>query len=161
MHCRTIFRVGGGRPLRLVSGWGFKTCLIVLFYYTCMYTCYLFVVISYRFSMHLIITLSQIQDIIGVLSSYFSQSLKPPLCPILRFCLGPADISLMSKCAPCLGAPCQNNGTCVSDATGSYRCTCPYGFKVRHDIQQQRRILTKFFNILEWNEKCQSIFSLN
>uniref|UniRef100_A0A668A4S2 Slit homolog 3 (Drosophila) n=1 Tax=Myripristis murdjan TaxID=586833 RepID=A0A668A4S2_9TELE len=42
---------------------------------------------------------------------------------------GPVDISLMSKCAPCLAAPCQNNGTCISDATGSYRCTCPFGFK--------------------------------
>uniref|UniRef100_A0A3Q3J1P2 Slit homolog 3 (Drosophila) n=1 Tax=Monopterus albus TaxID=43700 RepID=A0A3Q3J1P2_MONAL len=50
--------------------------------------------------------------------------------PLNRFqCKGPADISLMSKCAPCLAAPCQNNGTCVSDATGSYHCTCPYGFK--------------------------------
>jgi len=43
---------------------------------------------------------------------------------------GPADLNLMSKCAPCLAAPCQNNGTCVSDATGSYHCTCPFGYKV-------------------------------
>uniref|UniRef100_A0A665WBT0 Slit homolog 3 (Drosophila) n=1 Tax=Echeneis naucrates TaxID=173247 RepID=A0A665WBT0_ECHNA len=50
--------------------------------------------------------------------------------PLNRFqCKGPVDISLMSKCAPCLAAPCQNNGTCVSDTTGSYHCTCPYGFK--------------------------------
>ncbi|XP_037636755.1 slit homolog 3 protein [Sebastes umbrosus] len=50
--------------------------------------------------------------------------------PLNRFqCKGPVDISLMSKCAPCLAAPCQNNGTCVSDATGTYHCTCPYGFK--------------------------------
>uniref|UniRef100_A0A3B5AXB8 Slit homolog 3 protein-like n=1 Tax=Stegastes partitus TaxID=144197 RepID=A0A3B5AXB8_9TELE len=50
--------------------------------------------------------------------------------PLNRFqCKGPVDISLMSKCTPCLAAPCQNNGTCVSDAVGSYRCTCPYGFK--------------------------------
>uniref|UniRef100_A0A672FNL6 Slit homolog 3 (Drosophila) n=1 Tax=Salarias fasciatus TaxID=181472 RepID=A0A672FNL6_SALFA len=50
--------------------------------------------------------------------------------PLNRFqCKGPVDISLMSKCAPCLAAPCQNNGTCVSEATGSYHCTCPYGFK--------------------------------
>ncbi|XP_011609228.2 slit homolog 3 protein isoform X1 [Takifugu rubripes] len=50
--------------------------------------------------------------------------------PLNKFlCKGPADISLMSKCAPCLGTPCQNNGTCVSDATGSYHCICPYGFK--------------------------------
>lgn len=43
---------------------------------------------------------------------------------------GPADLNLMSKCAPCLAAPCQNNGTCVSDVTGSYHCTCPFGYKV-------------------------------
>uniref|UniRef100_A0A8C5NC96 Slit homolog 3 protein-like n=1 Tax=Gouania willdenowi TaxID=441366 RepID=A0A8C5NC96_GOUWI len=50
--------------------------------------------------------------------------------PLNRFqCKGPVDISLMSKCAPCLAAPCHNNGTCVSDANGSYHCTCPYGFK--------------------------------
>lgn len=45
-------------------------------------------------------------------------------------CIGPVDINLATKCAPCLAAPCQNNGTCVSDAAGSYRCNCPYGFKV-------------------------------
>uniref|UniRef100_A0A669BXZ7 Slit homolog 3 (Drosophila) n=1 Tax=Oreochromis niloticus TaxID=8128 RepID=A0A669BXZ7_ORENI len=50
--------------------------------------------------------------------------------PLNRFqCKGPVDINLMSKCAPCLSAPCQNNGTCVSSAAGSYHCTCPYGFK--------------------------------
>uniref|UniRef100_A0A4W6F8V2 Slit homolog 3 (Drosophila) n=1 Tax=Lates calcarifer TaxID=8187 RepID=A0A4W6F8V2_LATCA len=50
--------------------------------------------------------------------------------PLNRFqCKGPVDISLMSKCAPCLAAPCQNNGTCLSETTGSYHCTCPYGFK--------------------------------
>uniref|UniRef100_M4ANP0 Slit homolog 3 (Drosophila) n=1 Tax=Xiphophorus maculatus TaxID=8083 RepID=M4ANP0_XIPMA len=50
--------------------------------------------------------------------------------PLNRFqCKGPVDISLMSKCAPCLSAPCRNNGTCVSGAAGSYRCTCPFGFK--------------------------------
>uniref|UniRef100_A0A672YYX4 Slit homolog 3 (Drosophila) n=1 Tax=Sphaeramia orbicularis TaxID=375764 RepID=A0A672YYX4_9TELE len=50
--------------------------------------------------------------------------------PLNRFqCKGPVDIGLMSKCAPCLAAPCQNNGTCVSEVTGSYHCTCPYGFK--------------------------------
>uniref|UniRef100_A0AAX7SX28 Slit homolog 3 (Drosophila) n=1 Tax=Astatotilapia calliptera TaxID=8154 RepID=A0AAX7SX28_ASTCA len=50
--------------------------------------------------------------------------------PLNRFqCKGPVDINLMSKCAPCLSAPCQNNGTCVSNAAGSYHCTCPYGFK--------------------------------
>ncbi|MEQ2291148.1 Slit 3 protein, partial [Ameca splendens] len=50
--------------------------------------------------------------------------------PLNRFqCKGPVDISLMSKCAPCLAAPCRNNGTCVSNAAGSYHCTCPYGFK--------------------------------
>ncbi|XP_035769669.1 slit homolog 3 protein [Neolamprologus brichardi] len=50
--------------------------------------------------------------------------------PLNRFqCKGPVDINLMSKCAPCLSAPCQNNGTCVSNAAGSYHCTCPHGFK--------------------------------
>ena len=98
--------------------------------------------------MHLIITLSQKQDIIGVLNSPFSSSLTSLLCFTVRLCSGPADISLMSKCAPCLGAPCQNNGTCVSDATGSYRCTCPYGFKVRRETQQRRRILTKLCRLL-------------
>lgn len=38
---------------------------------------------------------------------------------------------MMSKCAPCLSNPCQNNGTCVSDVTGSYHCTCPFGYKVK------------------------------
>ncbi|TMS17671.1 Slit-like protein 3 protein [Larimichthys crocea] len=59
--------------------------------------------------------------------------------PLNKFqCKGPVDISLMSKCAPCLAAPCQNNGTCVSDATGSYHCTCPYGFKVRCTLKWKR-----------------------
>ncbi|KAM6924252.1 slit homolog 3 protein [Xenentodon cancila] len=50
--------------------------------------------------------------------------------PLNKFqCKGPVDINLMSKCAPCLAAPCRNNGTCVSDAAGSYHCTCPHGFK--------------------------------
>ncbi|KAK0147672.1 Slit 3 protein [Merluccius polli] len=50
--------------------------------------------------------------------------------PLNRFqCKGPVDISLTSKCAPCLATPCHNNGTCVADATGSYHCTCPFGFK--------------------------------
>ncbi|XP_056328547.1 slit homolog 3 protein [Danio aesculapii] len=53
--------------------------------------------------------------------------------PLNRFqCKGPADLNLMSKCAPCLATPCQNNGTCVSDVTGSYHCTCPFGYKGRN-----------------------------
>lgn len=44
---------------------------------------------------------------------------------------GPVDLNMMSKCAPCLANPCQNNGTCVSDVTGSYHCTCPFGYKVK------------------------------
>lgn len=76
-------------------------------------------------------------------SPFLSPSLSlhfPPFASYsnLLMCLlsfsGPVDISLMSKCAPCLAAPCQNNGTCVSEATGSYHCTCPYGFKVRYWI---------------------------
>ncbi|XP_061580842.1 slit homolog 3 protein isoform X2 [Cololabis saira] len=50
--------------------------------------------------------------------------------PLNKFqCKGPVDISLLSKCAPCLAGPCRNNGTCVSEAAGSYHCTCPNGFK--------------------------------
>uniref|UniRef100_A0A8C2HUU3 Slit homolog 3 (Drosophila) n=1 Tax=Cyprinus carpio TaxID=7962 RepID=A0A8C2HUU3_CYPCA len=50
--------------------------------------------------------------------------------PLSQFqCKGPVDLNLMSKCAPCLTSPCQNNGTCVSDITGSYHCTCPFGYK--------------------------------
>ncbi|GAA6099215.1 slit homolog 3 protein [Tachysurus ichikawai] len=39
---------------------------------------------------------------------------------------------MMSKCAPCRANPCQNNGTCISDVTGSYHCTCPFGYKGRN-----------------------------
>uniref|UniRef100_A0A3P8US28 Slit homolog 3 (Drosophila) n=1 Tax=Cynoglossus semilaevis TaxID=244447 RepID=A0A3P8US28_CYNSE len=50
--------------------------------------------------------------------------------PLNRFqCKGPVDINLLSKCVPCLANPCQNNGTCVPESSGSYHCTCPYGFK--------------------------------
>ncbi|XP_053487014.1 slit homolog 3 protein [Ictalurus furcatus] len=53
--------------------------------------------------------------------------------PLNRFqCNGPVDLNMMSKCAPCLANPCQNNGTCVSDVTGSYHCTCPFGYKGRN-----------------------------
>ncbi|KAJ8282146.1 hypothetical protein COCON_G00046650 [Conger conger] len=53
--------------------------------------------------------------------------------PLNRFqCKGPPDLSLMSKCVPCLATPCQNNGTCVSDAGGAYHCTCPFGYKGRN-----------------------------
>uniref|UniRef100_A0A673MTN1 Slit homolog 3 protein-like n=1 Tax=Sinocyclocheilus rhinocerous TaxID=307959 RepID=A0A673MTN1_9TELE len=53
--------------------------------------------------------------------------------PLSQFqCKGPADLNLMSKCTPCLATPCQNNGTCVSDVTGSYHCTCPFGYKGRN-----------------------------
>uniref|UniRef100_A0A673YMW5 Slit homolog 3 (Drosophila) n=1 Tax=Salmo trutta TaxID=8032 RepID=A0A673YMW5_SALTR len=33
-------------------------------------------------------------------------------------------------CAPCLAGPCLNNGTCASNVSGSYHCTCPFGYKV-------------------------------
>ncbi|KAM9514069.1 LOW QUALITY PROTEIN: slit homolog 3 protein-like [Salvelinus alpinus] len=50
--------------------------------------------------------------------------------PLNRFqCKGPVDINLMAKCAPCLAGPCLNNGTCASDVSGSYHCTCPIGYK--------------------------------
>uniref|UniRef100_A0A672MRC9 Slit homolog 3 protein-like n=1 Tax=Sinocyclocheilus grahami TaxID=75366 RepID=A0A672MRC9_SINGR len=53
--------------------------------------------------------------------------------PLSQFqCKGPADLNLMSKCAPCRASPCQNNGTCVSDVMGSYHCTCPFGYKGRN-----------------------------
>uniref|UniRef100_A0A673YMP2 Slit homolog 3 (Drosophila) n=1 Tax=Salmo trutta TaxID=8032 RepID=A0A673YMP2_SALTR len=39
------------------------------------------------------------------------------------------DLNLMSKCAPCLAGPCLNNGTCASNVSGSYHCTCPFGYK--------------------------------
>uniref|UniRef100_A0A673YPX7 Slit homolog 3 (Drosophila) n=1 Tax=Salmo trutta TaxID=8032 RepID=A0A673YPX7_SALTR len=32
-------------------------------------------------------------------------------------------------CAPCLAGPCLNNGTCASNVSGSYHCTCPFGYK--------------------------------
>uniref|UniRef100_A0A8C0GUV2 Slit guidance ligand 3 n=1 Tax=Chelonoidis abingdonii TaxID=106734 RepID=A0A8C0GUV2_CHEAB len=46
-------------------------------------------------------------------------------------CKGPVDISIVSKCNPCLSSPCKNNGTCNNDPVEFYRCTCPYGFKGR------------------------------
>lgn len=64
---------------------------------------------------------------------FISCSLSRPHISTSHFVLclsGPVDLNLMSKCAPCLTSPCQNNGTCVSDITGSYHCTCPFGYKV-------------------------------
>ncbi|KAJ8393902.1 hypothetical protein AAFF_G00056310 [Aldrovandia affinis] len=53
--------------------------------------------------------------------------------PLNRFqCKGPVDLGLMSKCVPCLATPCQNNGTCASDISGAYHCTCPFGYKGRN-----------------------------
>uniref|UniRef100_A0A674CX69 Slit homolog 3 (Drosophila) n=1 Tax=Salmo trutta TaxID=8032 RepID=A0A674CX69_SALTR len=50
--------------------------------------------------------------------------------PLNRFqCKGPVDLNLMAKCAPCLAGPCLNNGTCASDISGFYHCTCPIGYK--------------------------------
>uniref|UniRef100_A0A674K8Q4 Slit guidance ligand 3 n=1 Tax=Terrapene triunguis TaxID=2587831 RepID=A0A674K8Q4_9SAUR len=52
--------------------------------------------------------------------------------PTHRFqCKGPVDISIVSKCNPCLSSPCKNNGTCNNDPVEFYRCTCPFGFKGR------------------------------
>lgn len=49
----------------------------------------------------------------------------------LRFAFPePADISVVSKCNPCLSRPCKNNGTCANDPVEFYQCTCPFGFKV-------------------------------
>uniref|UniRef100_A0A8C3L477 Slit guidance ligand 3 n=1 Tax=Chrysolophus pictus TaxID=9089 RepID=A0A8C3L477_CHRPC len=41
------------------------------------------------------------------------------------------DISVVSKCNPCLSNPCKNNGTCSNDPVEFYQCTCPFGFKGR------------------------------
>uniref|UniRef100_A0A8C3JZJ3 Slit guidance ligand 3 n=1 Tax=Calidris pygmaea TaxID=425635 RepID=A0A8C3JZJ3_9CHAR len=46
-------------------------------------------------------------------------------------CKEPVDISVMSKCNPCLSNPCKNNGTCSNDPVEFYQCTCPFGFKGR------------------------------
>ncbi|XP_009702684.1 PREDICTED: slit homolog 3 protein-like, partial [Cariama cristata] len=43
----------------------------------------------------------------------------------------PVDISVVSKCNPCLSNPCKNNGTCNNDPVEFYQCTCPFGFKGR------------------------------
>lgn len=43
---------------------------------------------------------------------------------------GPPALSVQAKCNPCLSSPCQNQGTCHNDPLGSYRCTCPSGYKV-------------------------------
>lgn len=68
---------------------------------------------------------------------------------------GPADLNLMSKCAPCLAAPCQNNGTCVSDVTGSYHCTCPFGYKVSE--QPMAHIYHRVASILSSCTRVQNI----
>uniref|UniRef100_A0A8C8B547 Slit guidance ligand 3 n=1 Tax=Otus sunia TaxID=257818 RepID=A0A8C8B547_9STRI len=41
------------------------------------------------------------------------------------------NISVVSKCNPCLSNPCKNNGTCNNDPVEFYQCTCPFGFKGR------------------------------
>uniref|UniRef100_A0A803VV60 Slit guidance ligand 3 n=1 Tax=Ficedula albicollis TaxID=59894 RepID=A0A803VV60_FICAL len=46
-------------------------------------------------------------------------------------CKEPVDLSVVSKCNPCLSSPCKNNGTCSSDPVELYQCTCPFGFKGR------------------------------
>lgn len=101
---------------------------------------------------------------------FLSLSLLPPFTMSTLLCFsspypslflisvsGPVDISLMSKCAPCLAAPCQNNGTCVSDATGSYHCTCPFGFKVRHNKYCNSR--GSIFEV-EGEETCWSLMTV-
>uniref|UniRef100_A0A670YIW6 Slit guidance ligand 3 n=1 Tax=Pseudonaja textilis TaxID=8673 RepID=A0A670YIW6_PSETE len=46
-------------------------------------------------------------------------------------CKGVVDVSIVSKCNPCLSTPCKNNGTCNNDPVDFYRCTCPFGYKGR------------------------------
>lgn len=41
------------------------------------------------------------------------------------------DINIVAKCNGCVSSPCKNNGTCSQDPVELYRCTCPYGYKVR------------------------------
>lgn len=54
------------------------------------------------------------------------------LLPTFWFCCpGPVDINIVAKCNACLSSPCKNNGTCSQDPVELYRCTCPYGYKVR------------------------------
>ncbi|XP_058852492.1 slit homolog 3 protein-like isoform X1 [Acipenser ruthenus] len=53
--------------------------------------------------------------------------------PLNKFqCKASQDLPQLSKCNPCLSSPCWNNGTCTSDPTGYYRCTCPFGYKGRN-----------------------------
>lgn len=49
----------------------------------------------------------------------------------LSLCAGEVDPLVLAKCNPCLSAPCQNQGICLSDPIDVYKCTCPEGFKVR------------------------------
>uniref|UniRef100_A0A8C4PK00 Slit homolog 2 protein n=1 Tax=Equus asinus asinus TaxID=83772 RepID=A0A8C4PK00_EQUAS len=50
-------------------------------------------------------------------------------------CQGPMDVNILAKCNPCLSNPCKNDGTCNNDPVDFYRCTCPYGFKVRENCE--------------------------
>lgn len=51
------------------------------------------------------------------------------------FFTDPLNIAIKAKCNPCLSSPCKNNGTCNNDPVEFYRCTCPYGFKVRIELK--------------------------
>ncbi|XP_063963527.1 slit homolog 1 protein-like isoform X4 [Lytechinus pictus] len=47
-------------------------------------------------------------------------------------CTEEPDISILAKCDPCLSAPCENEGVCLTDPIERYRCQCPAGFKGQH-----------------------------
>ncbi|XP_037388904.1 slit homolog 1a isoform X1 [Pygocentrus nattereri] len=53
--------------------------------------------------------------------------------PAKKFeCQGDIDPAILAKCHPCLSSPCLNHGTCQTDATELYKCTCTEGFKGRN-----------------------------
>lgn len=61
---------------------------------------------------------------------WWQKRTRPFLMFVYSF-VGPVDVTIQAKCNPCLSNPCKNDGTCNNDPVDFYRCTCPYGFKVR------------------------------
>lgn len=69
----------------------------------------------------------------------------------------PVDISVVSKCNPCLSNPCKNNGTCNNDPVEFYQCTCPFGFKVwlqMNDMKSNKvfHIPSVFLIVVPWED---------
>nr|CAB3266365.1 slit homolog 2 protein [Phallusia mammillata] len=50
----------------------------------------------------------------------------------LFVCQGALDISIASKCNPCLSTPCQHNSSCVENISKEYLCHCRPGFEGRN-----------------------------